>query len=104
MTFYRNPYILRAKNWKSGPPIFLAPTPSFVRLPLNKCQKESYMIINMPTPTCNSNHNFDRPSYSGVIQNNSTKERPPPNQSKIQRIDNSETKNKINTHWENKKH
>ena len=36
-------------------------------------------VSHMPTPTCNYNHNFNRPSYSSVVQNNSTKERPPPN-------------------------
>ena len=27
-------------------------------------------VSHMTTPTCNSNHNFNRPSYSSVVQNN----------------------------------
>ena len=36
-------------------------------------------VSHRTTPTCNSNNNFNRPSYSNVVQNNTTKERPPPN-------------------------
>ena len=44
----------------------------------NKLVSESE-VSHMPTLTCNSNHNFNRPSYSIVVQNNLTKERQPPN-------------------------
>ena len=36
-------------------------------------------VSHRTTPTCNSNYNFNRRSYSSVVKNNSTKKRPPPN-------------------------